>query len=113
MIRRALPRLVWTAVYVGLVLWFQSVDVYHKHFAATGALIFAYNAFRALFIFYLFWIVHTAGILMLRLVSAKVVDGFGVLEGLALGFFAGTGLWHIVMLALGYLNLYTVPVAVA
>ena len=30
-----------------------------------------------------------------------------------LGFFAGAGLWHIVLLALGYLNLYTVPVAIA
>jgi hypothetical protein len=113
MIRWGLPRLLWTGAYAGLVVWFQGVDVYHKHFAATGVLVLAHNVFRALFIFYLFWIVHAAGTLMLRLAGGKAVDSLGVLERLAAGFFAGTGVWHLTMLALGYLNLYTVPVAVA
>src|SRR3954465_5439143 len=107
MIRWALPRLLWTAVYAGLLLWFHGVDVYHKHFADTGVLVLAHNAFRVLFIVYLFWIVHAAGTLMLRVAGAKVVDSLSVPEGLALGFFAGTGVWHVLMLALGYLNLYT------
>ena len=40
-------------------------------------------------------------------------SGLRIIERLVLGFFAGAGLWHIGLLALGYLNLYTVPVAIA
>jgi hypothetical protein len=34
------------------------------------------------------------------------------LENLGLCFFAGTGVWHVGMLALGYANLYTLPAAI-
>ena len=108
-----LPRLLWTGIYAGVLLWFHFADVYHKHFAATGVLIAAYHLCRVLFIFYLFWIVHAAGTWLLRLVAGRAIAGLGVLDGLALGFFAGTGVWHLVMLALGYLNLYATGVAVA
>src|SRR6266545_4549965 len=113
MIRWLLPRVLWTGVYAGLLFWFHGVDVYHKHFATTGLLVAGHNVFRVLFIVYLFWIVHAVGTWTLRLAAGKTVDDLGVLEGLALGFFTGTGVWHLVMLALGYLNLYTWPVAAA
>src|SRR5262245_25189783 len=112
MIRSVLPRLAWTGVYVVLLFWFHGIDVYHKHFATTGLVVAAHNFFRVLFIAYLFWIVHAVGRWTLRLAAGKTVDDLGLLEGLALGFFAGTGVWHLVMLALGYLNLYTWPVAI-
>src|SRR5215211_760471 len=104
--------LAYVAGYCALVAWFKWVDVYHAHFAAAGPLVLTYNAFRVLFIFYLFWIVHAAGALLLRAVAGNTGKSVSPLEHLALSFFAGAGVWHVALLALGYLNLYTVPVAV-
>lgn len=103
--------LVYTGGYAALLAWFKLVDVYHAHFASRGLIVVAYNAFRVLFIFYLFWIVYAAGALLLRRFGK--FSELQTIERLVLGFFAGAGLWHIALLALGYLNLYTVPVAIA
>ena len=107
-----LPQLVFALPYVALLVWFHGVDVYHRHFAEPGLIVIAYNGFRVLAIFYLFWIVATAGLLLLRIVARQELDQIGVFERLALGFFSGAGIWHVVMLALGYLDLYTVPAAI-
>jgi hypothetical protein len=98
--------------YLAIIAWFKWVDVYHAHFATAGPLVLAHNVFRVAFIFYLFWIVCAVGMLMLRLLAGRTQNGFIALDDLALSFFAGAGVWHIVLLGLGYLNLYTVPVAV-
>jgi hypothetical protein len=103
--------LVYMGGYAALLAWFKLVDVYHAHFASRGLIVATYNVFRILFIFYLFWIVYAAGALALRWFDKS--SELKSVERLVLGFFAGTGLWHIVLLALGYLNLYTVPVAIA
>jgi hypothetical protein len=108
-----LPQLAFMLPYVALLAWFREVDVYHRHFAEPGFIVVAYNCFRVLFIFYLFWIATTAGLLLLRVVLRQELAELGVLERLALGFFTGAGVWHVTMLALGYLDLYTVPVAIA
>ena len=99
--------------YIALLVWFHAFDVYHRDFSQTGVVVFAYNGFRLLFIFYLFWIVATPGLLLLRTFARQELDELGSLKRLACGFFAGAGIWHVVMLALGYLNLYTVAVAIA
>ena len=109
---KCLPTLLFTTGYACVLLWFYGVDVYHKHFSETGPLVLAHNFFRVLFIFYLFWMVHAAGTFLLQLV-AKNLAGDGPLDRLALGFFAGTGVWHLALLVLGYFNLYTWTVAVA
>src|SRR5262249_1454525 len=96
--------------YAALLAWFKLVDVYHAHFATSGLIVVAYNAFRVLFIFYLFWIVYAAGALVLRRLGK--FSELKTIERLVLGFFAGTGLWHVALLALGYANLYTVSVAI-
>src|SRR6478609_9589769 len=98
--------------YVALLAWFKRADVYHLQFATKGAPVIIYNGFRILFIFYLFWIVYALGAAVLRRVSGASSERASV-EWLVLAFFAGAGLWHVAMLALGYLNLYTVPVAIA
>ncbi len=103
--------LVYMGGYAALLAWFKLVDVYHAHFASRGLIVVAYNVFRVLFIFYLFWIVYAAGAWALRRLGK--FSELQAIERLVLGFFAGAGLWHIVLLALGYLNLYTVPVAIA
>jgi hypothetical protein len=105
--------LAYVAGYIALLAWFKWVDVYHAHFATAGPLVAVYNLFRVLFIFYLFWMVHAVGALALHALNRASDNGIGRLENLALGFFMGAGLWHVVLLALGYLSLYTVPVAIA
>src|SRR5690349_24695535 len=103
--------LVFVGGYAALLTWFKLVDVYHAHFATSGLIVVAHNAFRVLFIFYLFWIVYAAGALALRQIGK--FSELRTIERLVLGFFAGAGLWHVALLALGYLSLYTVPVAIA
>src|SRR4029077_7547922 len=58
-----------------------------------------------------FWIVYAAGALALHWAGGSA--GLRTIERLVLYFFAGAGLWHIGLLPLGYLNLYTVPMAIA
>ncbi|MEA2904151.1 MAG: hypothetical protein QOI12_1538 [Alphaproteobacteria bacterium] len=105
-----IPFLLFVGGYVALVAWFKSVDVYHTHFSDPGVLVLINNAFRVLFIFYLFWIVQAAGALLLRLLGGPEPEAVGTLDYLALTFFAGTGPWHVVLLAVGYANLLNVPV---
>src|ERR1700740_656894 len=105
-------RLLFSAIYVALLVWFKQVDVFHRQFSESGLVVFGYNCFRLLFIFYLFWMIEAVGLLTLRLIARKEVAETGVLERLALGFFTGAGIWHSALLALGYLDLYTVPVAI-
>ena len=105
--------LAYVAGYLALVAWFKFVDVYHAHFATTGALVAVHNLCRVLFIFYLFWIVHAVGALALRAFGRAADHGIGTLEHLALAFFTGAGIWHVGLFGIGYLGLYTVPVALA
>lgn len=99
---------VFVGGYAAILVWFYGVDLYHAHFAQAGPLVLVHNVCRAAFIFYLFWIVHTAGALMLRAARADL-PGRPV-DRTALCFFAGTGFWHAALMLLGYLNLYTRPV---
>ena len=49
----------YVGCYVALIVWFTQVDIYHHH-SLNSALVLAHNSFRALFIFYLFCMVHGA-----------------------------------------------------
>jgi hypothetical protein len=100
--------------YLALVGWFKWIDVYHTHFATDGALVVAYNFSRAIFAFYLFWIVSAPGAILIRALTRGRGEpslALRTADAVPLSFFAGTGVWHLLLLALGYLNLYTVPVA--
>jgi hypothetical protein len=104
---------IYLAGYVTLLAWFKWVDVYHSQFATTGPTVAIYNFFRVAFIFYLFWIVHAVGTTVLRLfVSSDRID-VCTLDSLAIRFFTGVGVWHVAMLAFGFLNLYRPSLAVA
>lgn len=107
------PAFVFALPYGLLLAWFHGVDVYHRHFSTPGLAILAYNGFRLLFVFYLFCMVAGAGVLVLRASARGGLDEIGPFERLGLGFFAGAGIWELALFALGYLNLYTLPVAVA
>jgi hypothetical protein len=91
--------------YVALLIWFKYVDIYHTHFSDAGSLVLLRNLFRVLFIFYLFWIVQTVGAILLRILGVADANVLGTRDYLALTFFAGTGPWHVVLLAVGYANL--------
>jgi len=112
--RRVLPwsRLLFAAPYAALLFWFHGVDAYHRHFSESGLIVLAYNCCRALYVFYLFWMVEAAGSLLLRAIAAKELAETAILERLTLGFFTGAGLLHAILLVLGYAGLYTLPVAI-
>jgi hypothetical protein len=98
--------------YAALIAWFKYFDVYHTNFSTTGAVILLHNLFRLLFIFYLFWMIQAVGAALLRIVGARDPAALETLDYLALTFFAGTGAWHIVLLAIGYANLLNTPVMI-
>jgi hypothetical protein len=108
-----LPQLAFALPYFALLVWFRGVDAYHRHFSEPGLIVVAHNFFRVLYIFYLFWIVATLGLLLLRAVARQELAELDVLERLTAGFFAGAGVWHAGMLAFGFLDLYTAPIAIA
>lgn len=103
----------FTAGYAAILLWFGAIDVYHRRFSDAGLPVLIENVCRVVFIFYLFWIVHEVGAWLLRLVAGDAVEQEDPLDRLALRFFAGTGVWHVLLLGLGYGTFYTRPVAVA
>jgi len=51
-----------------------------------------------------FWIVQTAGRLVIRSLAGGTINALGLLEWLTLEFFAGAGVCHIVLLVLGLLD---------
>lgn len=101
----------YVAAYLALIAFFKGVDVYHTRFGATGPIVLAYNLCRLAFVVYLFWIVHAAGASLLRAIGANAWTDLSPSDRLVAGFFAGTGVWHAALLALGFMGLYTVPVA--
>src|SRR5262249_8334810 len=75
--------------YLTLLAWFKLVDVYHTQFSTSGVLVIAHNFFRALFVFYLFWIIYFAGTLVMKAIVPRQREGLNLLDELALNFFAG------------------------
>ena len=47
--------------FVGVVLWFDGVDFYHRHFFDTGAIAAANNAIRIVFVGILSWLIYAPG----------------------------------------------------
>ena len=112
-LRPALWLIAYVAGYEFIVLWFKRVDVYHRHFSDSGDLVFANNAFRVLFIFYLFWILHATGKYALQRVMPRCENDVSTAEQIALGFFTGAAAWQAIIFLLGFLDLLKVWVVVA
>src|SRR5260370_18104434 len=102
----------FVAVYVAILFWFKEVDIYHKEVSTPGTATAIYNLCRTTYIFYLFWIVYQVGNFLLAGVAKDPWKSVGGTDRLAIGFFAGTGVCHAVLLLLGYLDLYTVSLAI-
>lgn len=99
--------------FLGLITWFNRVDVYHTHFFDQGSLILIYNSLRAIFALYMIWIIYVPGIALLSILAPHTIQRDSSLtERIILGFGTGIGFWHILLLVLGTLNLYYQPVMV-
>jgi hypothetical protein len=99
--------------FVGVVLWFDAIDFYHRHFFDTGALAFANNAVRIVFVGIFSWLIYAPGAGVAALIMPP--DQRAALspaERAVLGFGIGVGIWHVAMLILGVLGWYYQPVAV-
>jgi len=89
-----------------VLLWaFSTLDLYHSGFDAQGPKVAFYNGLRLGFVFYLFWVLYSTGDLLLVFAGGATYRSGPVLDRLVLGFFAGVGVWQIVLFALGLANM--------
>jgi hypothetical protein len=96
--------------FIGVVLWFDRVDFYNKHFFDTGAIVFADNLVRIVFVGFFSWLIYAPGAAVVALVSAPGERAaLFPAERAVLGFGIGVGIWHVAMLILGVLGLYYRP----
>ena len=51
--------------FIGVVLWFDRVDFYNKHFFDTGTIVFADNAVRIVFVGIFSWLIYAPGACLL------------------------------------------------
>jgi hypothetical protein len=92
--------------YVLLLVFFNTLDIYHNYFFTTGPIVVVYNVMRLAFIFYLMWLFYIVGNHVLASVSEKTYHSLAPLESALVAFFAGVGVWHIVLLFVGFAGLY-------
>jgi len=89
------------------IAWFYKVNFYNQHFFDTGLIVLAYNFFRVVCLLYVIWIMYATGIGIISRSPFHIELGEqAFLTRLILGFGIGLGVWHILMLILGYFNLY-------
>jgi hypothetical protein len=95
------------SAFLAVVLWFDRVDFYNRHFFDPGAIVVANNAARILFVAILSWLIYAPGAGIARLImSSNEQAKLTPAERAVLGFGVGVGIWHVAMLVLGILNLY-------
>jgi len=101
--------LIWIGFlgYALLLVYFNFIDIYHYYFFTKGSLVVAYNIVRLLFIFYLMLLFYATGDFFLRAMMRNNYRNIMTLDNALLAFFSGLGLWHIVLLFIGFAGLYT------
>jgi hypothetical protein len=108
-----------TALFIGLMfvlllLWFDCTDFYHAYFFDSGVIVRRYQVARALFAFYIVWLVYSTGFLTTSVfAAAQSLEALPFWERLPLCFVVGAGLWHLLMFAVGLAGFDIKPVAVA
>jgi len=109
--RRWLPGLLLLGAFATITYWFWVVDFYHQHFFDRGVLVIAENAARVLYVLILAWLIYAPGAaIAMILVREPYRRDLTSAEWAVLCFSIGVGLWHVVMLGMGLLNLYYRPV---
>jgi hypothetical protein len=100
--------------FIGMVLWFDRIDFYHRHFFDTGAIVFADNMVRIVFVGIFAWLIYAPGAAIAALIMApEARAALSPAERAVLGFGIGVGVWHVAMLLLGIFDLYYRAVMVA
>jgi hypothetical protein len=93
--------------FIGVVLWFDEVDFYNKHFFDTGVIVFADNVVRVVFVGTFSWLIYAPGAGIVALIMPRGERAIlSAAERAVLGFGIGIGIWYVVMLILGVLELY-------
>jgi predicted nucleic acid-binding protein len=93
--------------FIAVVLWFDRVDFYHRHFFDAGAIVAADNAMRIVFVGIFAWLIYAPGAGIAALIMSPAERAaLSAAERAVLGFGIGVGIWHVVMLILGVLDLY-------
>ena len=93
--------------FIGVVLWFDRVDFYYKHFFDTGAIVLADNVVRIVFLGIFWWLIYAPGAAVLTLIMPPGERAaLSAAERAVLGFGIGAGIWYVMMLILGVLDLY-------
>lgn len=105
------PQLLFNAApfccFIGVVLWFQGIDFYHRHFFDAGAIVLADNLMRIVFVAILSWLIYAPGASILALITTRSDRAaLPPSERALLGFGIGVGVWHVAMLFLGVFGLY-------
>jgi hypothetical protein len=99
--------------FIGVVAWFAGVDFYHQHFFDNGPIVAADNVVRIVFVIIFSWLIYAPGASVVALImSADERAALTSPERAVIGFGIGVGIWHVVMLILGLLELYDRPVIV-
>jgi hypothetical protein len=102
-----LPPVLLVCGFVGIVAWFDGVDVYHRHFFEPGLLVAVDNFLRVVFVGIFSWLIYVPGAaLAARLMPASERAALTPAERAVLGFGIGLGIWHAGMLILGVAGLY-------
>lgn len=93
--------------FIGVVAWFDWVDFYNKHFFDAGAIVFADNVVRIIFLGIFCWLIYAPGAAVLtRIMPPRERAALSAAEHAVLSFGIGAGIWYVVMLILGVLDLY-------
>src|ERR1700733_11090999 len=99
--------------FIGVVAWFDAIDVYHRHFFDAGPIVAADNVVRIIFVVVFSWLIYAPGAAIADLaMSTDQRAALTPAERAVLGFGIGLGIWHVAMLILGILGLYYRPVLV-
>jgi hypothetical protein len=101
-----------TCIFIGLVIWFDGVDFYVRHFFDRGPIVAVDNFERILLTATLAWLIYVPGAAVAALIMpARTRVALTPAERGVLGFGIGVGIWHVAMLILGVLGLYYRSVA--
>ena len=101
------------SAFIVVVLWFNLVDFYHRHFFDTGPIVVVNNVARIFFVAILSWLIYAPGAGIVSLItSSRALAKLTSTERAVLCFGIGIGVWHGVMLVLGVFNLYFRPVII-
>lgn len=95
---------VFSAVYLFIIYWFQSVDIWNRYFEGSGLYIL-YNLFRVVFLFYFAWIMFFLGRMFFVFIKKDDLQ-LTPIDFFLASSFIGASLLTIVMFVLGLLKLY-------